>query len=118
MADIEKVFEYAVRNGLKVRLQMENTPDGQYILFWPYAALDDLINGIEYLGLLERHYSDPNTGYLAWPILRCVKHVEVLDETFEQPERNTWFKAINFQRMKLLAEFDGQRNNPTSHSNS
>ncbi len=105
MTDIEKKFEYAVRNSLKVRLQMFDTPEDKYILFWPYAVLTDLINGVEYLGLLERHYSDPNTGYLAWPILLGIKSVEVLDEKFQQPDRDTWFKMINFQRMKLLAEF-------------
>ncbi len=105
MTDIEKKFDHAIRNSLKVRLQMVDTPDDKYILFWPYAVLNDLINGIEYIGLLEHHYSDPNTGYIAWPILLGIKNVLVLDEKFEQPPRDSWFKLINFQRMKLLSEF-------------
>src|SRR5690348_16565387 len=103
--EIEEKFEYAIKNSLKVRLQMVDTPADKFILFWPYAVLHDLINGVEYIGLLERHYSDPNSGYVACPILLGIKSVEVLDEKFDQPERNSWFKMINFQRMKLLVEF-------------
>jgi hypothetical protein len=106
MTDIEIAFEYAVRHGRKVHLQMMDTPDDQYILFRPYAILDDLINGREYLGMLERHYSDPNTEYLAWPILLGIKTVKVLEDKFEQEERDTWFKKIDFRRMKLVLEFN------------
>jgi hypothetical protein len=105
MTDIETLMEHATRHSHKVRLRMVDTPDDQYILFWPYAVLDDLINGREYLGMLERHYSDPNTGYLAWPILSRIRAVEVLDDKFVQPERASWFNKIDFKRMKLVCEF-------------
>lgn len=87
--ELMELLERAIRNRLKIHLQMGNTDEGQFILFHPHAELIDAFTGASYPGLIEKHYSHEATNFFAWPRLSGIKTVLLTNETF-QPDHKIW----------------------------
>ena len=95
-------IEHAIKNRLKIKFQMIDTPEGKYILFHPYAALLDLFDGLSFIGLVEHHHTNPIQNYIARPKFAGIKSVQVLDEHFE-PNHDLW-KNLKLDTIDLLSK--------------
>ena len=93
-------FEYAIKNRLKVEFQMMDTPEDEFILFHPYATLNDLFDGISIIGLVEKHHTNPTTNYIARPKVKGVKFVRIMQDHF-QPNHDLW-KSLQLDTIDIL----------------
>ncbi len=95
-------IEYAIRHHLKIQFQMTDTPDDKFILFHPYAALLDLFDGLSFIGLVEKHHTNPTPNYIARPKLDGIKFVKILNEHFE-PNHELW-KGLKLDTIDILVK--------------
>ena len=63
---------------------MHDTPEGSYILFHPYAIIENRMNDeISVRGLVEHHYAHNQKNYPKNPTLQGMIEAVILDDQFE-----------------------------------
>jgi len=97
---IRKTIEDAIRKRLKIRLQMEHTPQNQFILFHPYALLSNSFDDQFIIGLVERHHINGLTSNIAKQKLSLITFAEALDVNFE-PKHELW-SSLDIGRINII----------------
>lgn len=99
------LLEKAVRDRVKVNIQMQDTISGQFVLFHPYAIVKDLFtDDISVFGLVEKHYMTTEQNYFKRPTLKGLKTVNLLKEKFT-PISN-WIDIMNTQTFEIILKAD------------
>ena len=97
----QRIIEDAIHHRRKINFRMTDTPEGSYILFHPYALIEDLIAGENsVMGLVEKHHTSTDTNYLRRPTVRGMIEVIVLQDQFE-PD-HSWENDFNFNTNTLI----------------
>ena len=94
MDKLEKIKK-AIDLKVKIRFRMRDSPQGQYILFHPYAVtMEVLTSKILIYGLIERHYTmTEDFNQIKFPNIEFIDEVILTSEKFEP--KNDWMKEID-----------------------
>jgi hypothetical protein len=82
-------IDFAVDHCLKVSLQITDTPEFEFVIFHPYALLNDLFDGPSVIGCIERNHSGFSTNQMVRIKLSTVTFVEILPVRFK-PSLDRW----------------------------
>ena len=103
--ELQDIMEKAVRDRIKVNVQMQDTITGQFVLFHPYAVVKDLFtNDISVFGLVEKHYMTTDQNYFKRPPLKEFKSANLSDERFTPV--SDWIDIMNTQTFEIILKAD------------
>jgi hypothetical protein len=93
MNKLERI-EMAINLKVKIRFNMKDSPQGQYILFHPYAILRDVLTlKILICGLIEKHYTmSENYDKIKFPNIEFINEIILTSEKFNP--KNDWMREI------------------------